>query len=113
MQLFQKQPFADLLKKLGVLKNFTIFIGKYLCLSLFLIKLQTLETLAPVFSCEYCKSFKSSFFHGTLLVAASAFLKTLAKTSRKATASNPFIGKVVQALANIYTKKNSVVTLCL
>ena len=29
--------------KIGVLKNFAIFTGKYLCWSLFLIKLQTLE----------------------------------------------------------------------
>ena len=29
------------------------------------------ETLAQVFSCEFCKIFKNTFFHGTLLVAAS------------------------------------------
>ena len=37
--------------KIGVLKNFTIFTGKHLCWSLFLIKLQAFR----LFSCEYCK----------------------------------------------------------
>ena len=29
------------------------------------------DTLAQVFSCEFCKIFKNTFFHRTLLVAAS------------------------------------------
>ena len=29
------------------------------------------ETLAQVFSCEFCEIFKNTFFHGTPLVAAS------------------------------------------
>ena len=36
----QKQTFANVLHNICVLKNFTIFKGKHLCLSLFLIKLQ-------------------------------------------------------------------------
>ena len=35
----QKQAFADVLFKIGVLENFVIFTGKHLCSSLFLIKL--------------------------------------------------------------------------
>ena len=66
----------------GVLKNFAKFIEKQLCHSLFLIKLQTetcnfikKETLAQVFSCEFCEISKNSFFHRTPLVAASIYFK--------------------------------------
>ena len=75
--------------KVGVLKSYAIYAGKHLCWSIFLKKFQyfmptTLkETPAKVFSCEYCKIFKNSFFHRTLPVAASAlyhyFLKLLLK----------------------------------
>ena len=34
-----------------------------------------LETLAPVFSCEFCEISKIPFFHGTSLVAASVHLQ--------------------------------------
>ena len=34
-----------------------------------------LETLAPVFSCEFCEISKIPFFHGTSLVAASLHLQ--------------------------------------
>ena len=40
----------------------------------FLIKMQAVglaQTLAQVFSCEFCEISKNSFFHRTLLVAAS------------------------------------------
>ena len=53
--------------KIDALENFAIFTGKHLCWSFLLIKLQT-----QVFSCEYCKIFKSSFFHRTPPVATSA-----------------------------------------
>ena len=43
--------------KKGVLKNFAKFTGKHLCQSLFFKK----ETLAQMFSCEFCKIFKSTF----------------------------------------------------
>ena len=59
--------------KKGVLRNFTKLTGKHLCQSLFLIKLQAIkkETLAQVFSCEFCEISKNTFFHRTPLVAAS------------------------------------------
>ena len=51
-----------------ILRNFGKFTGKHLCQSLFLIKLQTLglkETLAQVFSCEFCEISKNNLFHKT------------------------------------------------
>ena len=53
--------------KKGALKNFTKFTGKYLCQSLFIKK----ETLAQVFSCEFCEISESTFLHRTPLVVAS------------------------------------------
>ena len=35
------------------------------------------ETLAQVFSCEFCEISKSTFFHRTPLVAASVFMNGL------------------------------------
>ena len=59
-----KQPLADVFK-IGASKNFAIFKGKQLSLSLFLIKLEALRSAQPptqVFFCEYCQIFKNSFF---------------------------------------------------
>ena len=53
--------------KTGFRKHFAIFMGKQLYWSLFLLK----ETPTQVFSCEYCKISKSSFFYRTPLVATS------------------------------------------
>ena len=39
----------------------------------FLIKLQAKESLAQVFSCEFCEIFKNTFFYRTPLVAASIY----------------------------------------
>ena len=50
------------------LTNFTKFTGKHLRQSLFFIKV---ETLAQVFSCEFCEISKNNFLHRTPLVAAS------------------------------------------
>ena len=50
--------------KKGVLRNFTKFTGKHLCQSLFFNKVAgeacnfiKKETLAQVFSCEFCEAF--------------------------------------------------------
>ena len=66
--------------KKGVLRNFAKFIGKHLFQSLFFNKVAGLkseacnfikkETLAKMFSCEFCEISKKNFFH-TALVAAS------------------------------------------
>ena len=71
-----------------VLTNFTKFTGKHLCQSLFLIKLQAKacnfiekETLAQVFSCKFCKSFKNTFF--TEHLGETASLDSFSKISRR------------------------------
>ena len=51
--------------KKGVLRNFSKFTGKHLCLSLFFNKVAGLrqkETLAQVFFCEFCKISQNTFF---------------------------------------------------
>ena len=61
----------------GVLRNIAKFLGKELCQSLFFEKVSGLslqlylkkETLAQVFSCEFCKISKNSFSYRTLLAA--------------------------------------------
>ena len=67
--------------KKGVLRNFAKFTGKHLCQRLFLNKVAgqrpkvcnfiKKESLAQVFSCEFCEISKNTFFHRTPLVAAS------------------------------------------
>ena len=60
-----------------ILRNFAKFAGKHLCQSLFLTKLLaacnfiTKETLAQVFSCEFCEISKNTFFTEHLWVTAS------------------------------------------
>ena len=51
----------------GVPKMFTSFTGKHLCWSLFLITRDSNK----VFSCEYCKSFKNTYFEQHLQTTAS------------------------------------------
>ena len=51
--------------KKGVFKNFAKFTGKHLCLSFFFNKI---DTLAQVFSCEFCRFFKQTSFYRTLMV---------------------------------------------
>ena len=62
----------------GVLKNFAKFIGKYLCQSLFFIKVALSAcnfikkaTLTQVFSCEFWKIFKDFFFTEHLETASN------------------------------------------
>ena len=74
---------SQMLFKIGVLKDFAVFTGKHMCLSLFLIKLQAFgpatilnETPKQVFSCEYCEIVKNSFVYRTPPVATSGFMKS-------------------------------------
>ena len=53
--------------KKDVLRNFAKFTGKHLCQSLFFKK----ETLAQVFSCEFCEISKNTFFTEHLWTTAS------------------------------------------
>ena len=62
--------------KKDVLRNFTKFTRKPLCRSLFFNKVAGLrlikrQTLAQVFSCEFCEISKNIFSYRTPLVAAS------------------------------------------
>ena len=59
--------------KTDILKNFAKFTGKHLCQSLFSRSVTSLkkETVAQLFSCEFCEIFKNSFFYKTPPVAAS------------------------------------------
>ena len=70
--------------KKGVLRNFTKFTGKHLCQSLFLIRLQK-ETLAQVFSCNFCEISWNTFFTEPLWTTASVlsnrWLKDLVQTA--------------------------------
>ena len=54
--------------KKGVLRNFTKFTGKHLCQSVFFNKR---ETLAQVFSCEFCEISKNIVFTEHLQATAS------------------------------------------
>ena len=60
----------DVFCKKGVFRNFAKFTGTHLCQSLFLMKF-TKETLAEVFSCEFCKSSKNILFYRKPPVVAS------------------------------------------
>ena len=64
--------------KKAVLRNFAKLTEKHLCQSLFFNKvavgpvtLLKTETLAQVFSCEFCEISKSTFYYTIPLVAAS------------------------------------------
>ena len=66
--------------KKGILRNLTKFTGKHLCQSLFFNKVAGLnfikkETLAQVFSSQFRKISKNTFYYRTPLVAASDITK--------------------------------------
>ena len=71
---------SEVVSKKGLFENFAKFTGKNLRQNLFYNKscrpepcnLINKETLARVFSCEYCEIFKNTFFYRTPSVAASA-----------------------------------------
>ena len=76
----QKQS-PDMFRKKVVLRNFKKFTGKHLCQSLFFNNVAGLrpqacnfikkETVAQVFSCEFCEIFMNTFLYRTPLGAAS------------------------------------------
>ena len=80
INLFQKQS-PDIFCKKGVLRNFAKFTGKHLYQSLqpkacnFIKK----ETLAQMFSCEFCEIFKNTFFAKYLRTSASISLWSIKK----------------------------------
>ena len=77
MGYFQKQP-LDMFCKKGALKYFGNFKRKHLCRSL---KASLLKKDSnTVFSCQYCKIFKSNYSEKHLRRTASSFLKFKLKT---------------------------------
>ena len=52
------------------------FTGKQLCWNLLLIKFIKKETQLQVFSCEFCETFKDTFFYRTSLLGVSASKST-------------------------------------
>ena len=75
---FTRSSRREVFSKKGALRNFAKFTGKHLCQRLFLIKLQAKtcsfikkESLAQVFSCEFCEISKNTFSYRTPPVAAS------------------------------------------
>ena len=66
--------------KKGVLRNFAKFTGKHFCQGLFFNKVAgscnffKKETLALVFSCEFCKISKNTLSHRKPPVAASVYI---------------------------------------
>ena len=81
-RLFYRSSYQSCPTKKGVLRNFTKFTGKHMCQSLFnkvagfmpstLLKK---ETLAQVFSSEFCKISKNTFFTEHPWTNASIFNK--------------------------------------
>ena len=61
----------DVFCEKGVLRNFAKFTGEHLCQSHFFNKKIKKETLALVFSCEFCEISENTFPNKTPLVAAS------------------------------------------
>ena len=71
---FQDAVVQEFCKK-GAFKNFTKFTGKHSCQSLFLnkVKASNEETLAQVFSCEFFKISRNTFFTEHLCATASGW----------------------------------------
>ena len=88
--------------KKGVLRNFAKFTGKHLCQSLFFKK----ETLAQVFSCEFCGIFKNTFFYRTPLVAASALSLLLIHKAEKNNAKKVDNNEMILYLKSQYSTNN-------
>ena len=77
--MFAESSHPEVFCKKGVLGNFAKFTGKHLYQSPFCrphsCTFIEKETLAQVFSCEFCEISKNTYFHRTTLVAASGLPK--------------------------------------
>ena len=62
---------SDVFWKKGVLRNFVKFTGKHMYKNLFFNNFTKKETLAQVFSCQFCKICKNTFCYKTPPVVAS------------------------------------------
>ena len=76
-QILSRTRFQGCSIKKLVFKNFTKFIEKHLCQSLFFNKVVDnfikKKALAQLFFCEFCETFKNTFFTEHLLEIASVF----------------------------------------
>ena len=70
LKIFRSSHQRCTIKKQGGLKNFLKFTGKHQCQSLFFNKAPSWKpatgTLTQLFSCEFCESFKNTFFTANL-----------------------------------------------
>ena len=84
MCLYRSTP-PEVVSKKGVLRNFAKFEGKHLCQGLFLSKVGGLlkESLAQVFSCEFCEISKNIFFTENLRTTTSALITNENKIKQK------------------------------
>ena len=63
----------ELFCKRRCFRNLAKFTGKHLCQRFFFFNFFKKETLAQVFSCEFCEISKNTFYYRTPLVAAFVF----------------------------------------
>ena len=100
--------------KIDVLKNFTIFTEKQLCQSLFLIKLQAWrptnlskrDSYTGVFL-WILQNFKNSIFNRTPLMAATGFITKFPELWRKSFLSIAFLRnflEIISVLATVFLK---------
>ena len=93
--------------KIVVLKNFAKLTGKHLYQGLFFNKVVGLrpanfikkETLAQLFSCDFCEIFKSTFLTVHIWTTASAFLKNWIREEKKKGSSTGIFSWVLQYLS--------------
>ena len=72
MSLLCRSSCPEVFCKKGFRRNFAKFTRKHLCQGLFFNKVAGKETLAQVFSCEFCKISRNNFSYRTPPVAASS-----------------------------------------
>ena len=109
----QKQP-PELFHEKGVLGSFIKFTGKHLCQSLFFTKVAGLmpdacsfikkETLAQVFSCEFCEISRNTFFTEHLRTTASCVFRTLSRTSDEAFVIVNYFRKKLQMFVKVLNR---------
>ena len=77
MDVFSKSSHHRCSLKKAIIKIFRTFTGKHLCRKLFCrslgLQLYSKDTPRQMFSCEYYKAFKNTYFEEHLQTAASVF----------------------------------------
>ena len=100
--LFQslRSSHREMFYKLGVLERFAKFTGRHLC-QLSAYNFIKKETLAQVFSCKFCETFKNTLFIEHLWTIASRALLEVMMTFFSQTLSFFFI-QVFTAFSNVF-----------